>query len=443
MKPIIDVHEHIFNARDIPLKGYLLSRKLRGIKKLLGPIIIPAAAKRIRRKLRPKKKEGFFSAIWGYVALFVAYVFQGKKYRLWGDTLSKTVECITCELIESFQGDEIDLYVPLMLDYEYWFKNTPDNLIKNQIDHIYENIVIPFEGMIHPFVPFDPARELAFRKKRCNPDGYLEKHSSLALVKDAIENKGFIGVKLYNAMGYRPFNNALVDVKRRKIALHKEKYVFKGEEYDKVLSELYDYCIENDVPVTTHCGMEGSESYYDASFDFGQAKLWRDVLDQAQWAKLRLNLAHFGWNKKSFHEGDRSWTKEICEMLGKFNNLYTDVSHHEVVLKKNVSRFKKAYEELCHDYPHIKQKLLFGIDWHVIKRLKNFKNFKDSYVAILKHNDLFTQNEIDDFLGGNAMKFLGLMPGEKNQERLDKFYKKHNIRPPAWFSAIKPGFKSR
>jgi len=41
------------------------------------------------------------------------------------------------------------------------------------------------------------------------------------------------------------------------------------------------------------------------------------------------------------------------------------------------------------------------------------------------------------------MKFLGLMPGEKNQERLDKFYKKHNIKLPAWFSAIKPGFKSR
>jgi predicted TIM-barrel fold metal-dependent hydrolase len=223
-----------------------------------------------------------------------------------------------------------------------------------------------------------------------------------------------------------------VDEKRRKIALHKKKYVFKGEEYDKVLAELYDYCIENEVPITTHCGMDGSESYHDASFDFGHAIFWRDVLDQPRWAQLRLNLAHFGWNKEQFHRGPRSWVKEICEMLEKYPNLYTDVGHHGVVVSENVSKFQEAYKDLCKVYPIIKKRLLFGIDWHVIKRVEGFKTFKTDYINILKHNNLFTQPEIEDFLGGNAKKFLGFLKGNKNRQRLIHFYTKNNIPIPKW-----------
>ena len=276
MKPVIDIHAHIFNAMDIPLKGYLQSRNYEGIVKFFAPVLIPVVARCIRRRLDPKKKTKFLCQI----AIAVAYAIMGRQYGEWGDTLSKKVVDITIQLIDTYQKDGIDRYVPLMIDYEYWFKNTPDNLIKDQIDHIYEDIIIPYKGRIHPFVAFDPARELAFRHGMNNPDGTPEEHGSMKLVKDAIENKGFIGVKLYNAMGYKPFNNETVEKNRRRISLHKKKYVFKGQEYDEVLSELYDYCIQHEVPITTHCGMYGSESYNDASFDFGKAVFWRDVLSQ-------------------------------------------------------------------------------------------------------------------------------------------------------------------
>ncbi len=435
MPIIIDVHAHAFNAMDIPLKGYLRSRDFDGLLKFIAPRLIPAISSYIRDKLNPKSNKNALQKLAGFAALKLAYLFVGKQYSKWMDTLSKEVTEIVAEMVETFRKDSIDLYVPLMIDYKYWFRKSHDRPFKDQIELIYNNIVLPYKGKIHPFVAFDPARELAFREGVENPDEEPEQYGSLSLVKDAIEKKGFIGVKLYNAMGYRPFNNHSVEENRKRIAHHKDKYLFKGEEYDEVLSELYDYCVEKGVPITTHCRMEGSEPYHDASFDFGRAIFWRDVLEQPQYKDLHLNLAHFGWNKKHNHRGDRSWVIEICEMLGQFKNVYTDVSHHEVVNKKKRAQFKAAYQELCTDYPEIKKKLLFGIDWHVIKRVKYFEDFKDRYIEVLKSNDLFSDEEIEDFLGSNALRFLRLLPGEKNRERLADFYQKHSIIPPEWFRA--------
>jgi len=436
MRPVrIDIHAHIFNGRDIPLKGYLLSRGDKGgVEKILAPILSPTIAKCIRRKL--KQKGNIFFKIWCKLALGVAYLKMGSHYREWAKTLSKKVIEITSEMFETFQKDEIDLYIPLMLDYEYWFKNTPDEPIKRQIDNIYRNIVLEYKGKIHPFVPFDPARELAYRHELNNPDGCPEFLGSLDLVKDAIENKGFIGVKLYNALGYKPFNNASVNDKRRKrIKVHKKMgyHIFDGEEYDQVLLELYDYCVENEVPITTHCGMYGIESYHNASFDFGKAIFWRDVLSDNRYKNLHLNLAHFGWNLKEGYHGENSWVKDICRMMNEFDYLFADVACHRVTMFKDRQRYISDYKEISRDFPIIKKRLLFGTDWHVLKRVKNYEDFMESYVKVLKHVNPFTDEEIDDFLGGNALKFLGLLPGGKNRERLEKFYKKKEIDPPEWF----------
>ena len=149
MKPIIDVHAHIFSAKDIPLRGYLLSRKSKTfMEKCLGPILIPSIAKCIRRREHPRR---FICKL----ALTIVYAIMGKQYRKWADTLSKQVVDIASEMVDTFQKDGIDLYVPLMIDYEYWFENTPDHLIKCQIDHIYSKIILApvYEGRIHPFGP--------------------------------------------------------------------------------------------------------------------------------------------------------------------------------------------------------------------------------------------------------------------------------------------------
>ena len=120
-------------------------------------------------------------------------------------------------------------------------------------------------------------------------------------------------------------------------------------------------------------------------------------------------------------------------MMNEFDYLFTDVACHNVVAYRSRWKYISDYKEICHDYPVVKKRLLFGIDWHIIKRLRNYKNFKSKYVQVLKHHNLFTDDEIGDFLGGNALNFLGLLPGGKNRARLEKFYDDNNIDKPEWF----------
>lgn len=442
--PIIDMHAHIFSARDIPLKGYLRSRGDEGKLEKIMRDVIPFIAACIRR--RPCARKTHTWKCWACkLVLELLYKFMGRmgqQYRKWAATLSKEVIDIAKELIETYDKDKIELYVNKVLDYEYWFESTYDSPVRYQIDYVYEKIHIPYKGKILSFVPFDPARELAFENEMLDPDGKMEIRGSLELVKDAIQNKGYIGVKLYNSLGYKPIDNASVDHLRwKKIKPHKKwgYRVFKGKDYDRVLAKLYDYCVAKDVPITAHCVMEGIESYHNASYDFGRAIFWRDVLKT--WPNLRVNLAHFGWGRLGYH-WKNSWVKDICKMMVDFDNLYADTACHGILTKQNSQRYKSDYKDMRRDlssyraqdfWPKIKKRILFGIDWHVIKRVENFEHFMKEYIEILKHDNLFSKKDIEDFLGGNALRFLGLLPGGENRKRLLSFYNKHNLTPPKWF----------
>jgi predicted TIM-barrel fold metal-dependent hydrolase len=267
-----------------------------------------------------------------------------------------------------------------------------------------------------------------------NPDGNPETISSLDLVKKYIREKGFIGVKLYNSLGYKPLWNREVENQRRKIAYHKNYYRFSGHEYDAVLSELYQFCVEEEVPITAHCVMDGIEAYSQASWDFGQAKYWAEVLGQERFKNLKVNLAHFGWNSKYKWDHRKSWVEDICRMMNLYENLYADSAHHRVVIPSERKNFIRDYKEIFPQFPKVKERLLFGIDWHVIKRVENFINFKRDYITVLGESGL-NSAEIDAFLGGNALKFLGLLPGGKNRNRLKDFYLYNHIEEPQWFKA--------
>ena len=123
MKPTIDVHAHIFNARDIPLEGYLRSREpVTGIEKVLSSVglksvLIPAIAKYIREKNRRWREQDLDTdRTIGEIALEVGCAILGKEYKQWADTLSKEVTQIAEEMANAYK-DQIDLYVPLMIDY--------------------------------------------------------------------------------------------------------------------------------------------------------------------------------------------------------------------------------------------------------------------------------------------------------------------------------------
>lgn len=60
-----------------------------------------------------------------------------------------------------------------------------------------------YPGECHAFFPFCPWRQVHFDKAA--DKGSLE--NPLALIEEAIDHHGFVGVKLYPPMGFRPWNN--------------------------------------------------------------------------------------------------------------------------------------------------------------------------------------------------------------------------------------------
>jgi predicted TIM-barrel fold metal-dependent hydrolase len=460
MPPTIDVHTHIFSALDIPIEGYLLSRRSETrLGRYLDPVLsvfpMPqlftyvasrARERCVTRRLDEDAKRGWFYTflLWTYGKLAL------QRFLDWEDSLTSRSEVNGKLLLEIWP--EVDLFVPLMIDYEYWFKNSLDNGIGGQIDTVFENVILPHKGRIHPFVPFDPARELAYRKARISPDGQLEADRPMTLVKESIEEKGFIGVKLYNSLGYRPLGNAdaRVSLMRRRIAVRNNKmtYLFEGDEYDEVLRELYDYCVDNEVPITAHCVMNGIEAYPGASFDFGQAKFWDEVLRQERYKNLHLNLAHFGWNQEpgQGYAGSESWAKDVCDLIVRYDNVYADVSHHRVLTRKGRKSFVDGYRQMRRDYSNdiekIKKRMLYGSDWHVLRRIRGYERFFEDYGRVLTEAEFFAEDELGDFRGGNALEFLGLLPGAKNHARLESFYRAHGTVPPAWFGAADHQFES-
>jgi hypothetical protein len=479
MKPIIDIHAHAFRGKDIPLRGYLLSRKYdEWYIRWTAPLLFRLIARCVRRA--PSEKKGLLCGL----VLEALYGYTGPGYQEWARILSlQEVADVAQGLVDAYDKDGIQLYVPLMVDFEYWFKNSIEPHIADQIVTTYEEVVLGHQGRMHPFAPFCPARELAYRNGLPGPDypddGPPESHSPLDLVKDAVKNKGFIGVEVYNTLGYRPLGNGEVDAKRRRIFRSNKmrRYeVFTGQQIDEVLSELYAFCVQEQVPITAHCVSNGIEAYWRASYDFGHPAYWRPVLDA--YPDLHVNLGHFGWDhpegyyaagrwrlvRRSMRklvqsvrgrtytalsaparpDPDKTWTKEICEMMAQYKHLYADVAHHGVTVDKDIPKYKAAYTGMCTDFPGVVQtKLLFGIDWHVITRAKNYLQFKDRYAGVLGDEGIFSASEMEGFFGGNALRFLGLLPlgtdpavgWTKNRERLQRFYQEKNITPPDWFTA--------
>ena len=381
----------------------------------------------------------------------LASALENEDYLTWGNILSITdIAKVAEELEKTFKDAHISLSVPLMIDYEYWFRNTVDAPLVHQIDNVYRHVVRPFAGRIHPFVPFDPVREIAYRKEVQNPDGGQERDGSLDLVKEAIENKGFIGVKIYNSVGYRPWDNTAVDTERRSLfrRIGLERYAaITGEEIDDVLDELYAYCTEHQVPITAHCVANGIESYDGASYVFCSPGYWRPVLERHP--TLHLNLAHFGWSDNERYSsttpgGGVPWVKEICGMLNDYPFVYADVAHHEAFRSEKRAGFLSDYKLMLPAFPGlIQKKLLFGIDWHVITRVSGYRDFVPKYLQLLNDTGHFSSTQIEDFLGGNALQFLGLLKTEtpagsgwsKNRERLRNFYERNEMEPPEWFVA--------
>jgi predicted TIM-barrel fold metal-dependent hydrolase len=360
---------------------------------------------------------------------FGAYAAQ--FFRKWAPELAKYRFQIA-EDAASLYGGSVPLFLaPATLDIANWLPNAksdepPTPLAKQAELMSLISLVQPANRALHGFIGFDPWRQVVDEAQGNTP-------TALDVVKTAIETQGFIGVKIYPPMGFRATENALApqgafsDLEPATIPV-----AGRGARIDDALMKLYTYCNTNEVPIMAHCA--ASQGPTAGAALQAHPQYWKKVMDLPQFkSTLRVNLGHFGgvW---SFDGGTAvCWTKEVAELIqgGGYGFVYADFGDFANILNRDPSDRTAAIlgklAPLLAANPAVRDRLLYGTDFHLLGREPGYEAFYARNVAQMQA--ALGVPDLKGFLGGNAVRFLGLEPGRKARARLEKFYTDHMKSP--------------
>jgi len=265
-------------------------------------------------------------------------------------------------------------------------------------------------------------------------------------VQNAIRSRGFIGVKMFPPMGFAPADNTptpqnfwnrgwLPDNLR-----HVDHF---GRRLDAALSELYAWCIANDVPIMAHTS--ASEGPADDFQNLTDAKYWYDVPKG-----LRVNFGHFGNTEVKSTDKGRQRAEAYCGLMGgpgtHGEKFYADAAYLTEGLTKQsdlISALRILFHETAKkDSAALAQRLMYGSDWEmlIIAGAANtgyLADFEQIFAQLDSDSTLGAKGKLSDrFFGFNAVNYLSLRPGSATRTRLDAFYTAHGIRTPQWAHKI-------
>ena len=346
----------------------------------------------------------------------------------WAGLLTRSREAIYDELVGLYGGPNgISVYSPSIVDFQLWFqteeKVTP---IRDQISVMSALARRRQDAILLNFAPFCPLRAALLVQDNPGAD-------PLADIKWAITQKGFVGVKLYPPLGFRPLGN-----KNARFNFVKRVPKGVGKALDKQLLKLYAWCEANDVPIKAHAN-NSIEAGICTGLNASPTN-WIPVLDK--FPNLRLNLAHFGGfdetsntpeplglSNRCVEPTGRDWEDLLTDMLGTYRGLYFDLGYWIETSNGGSDRRKvlRKMRALIEREPLVVQRMMFASDWSMIGRETSHRIYRVTVLAALKELNLSSaqRGEIE---GGNAHRYLGIDQKGKQYRRLDAFFKNH----PVW-----------
>jgi predicted TIM-barrel fold metal-dependent hydrolase len=342
-----------------------------------------------------------------------------KRAIAWAKLFGRSRVQLPADYVRAF-GTEVDLCVPMLVDLDYGVADKAKTTQYQQIV-LFEllsraamrNLLPGVDGMqILPFVGFDPLRQLHEGKSK-------PIDSPLDVVKDAILRYGFVGIKVYPQMGWKPSGN----VARTGLPATDAKAL------NDIVEELADWCEKNHVPVTAHC----NDSNY-ASPDykgFGAPEQWLAVLERHK--DLHLNLGHFGGAHAKVKEYGWAWT--IARAFDKFPYLHCDVGCQRIDQPAVINTYLKVLGEMAAgtDTKLVSERLMFGTDWYLEAINPHPNDFLKTYRE--RYEGKFGAASTAKFLAGNALHFLGFDDRtNQNARRVAARYRTYKAPVPAWLA---------
>ncbi len=216
-----------------------------------------------------------------------------------------------------------------------------------------------------PFIGIDPRRE-----------------NLLGLVKEYIDTHKFGGLKLYPSLGFFP--------------------------NDPRLYPVYEFAIERNLPIMTHCGRGGlhfhGEPQHTTNLEgeplVGRSNTefaWNYTNPQAyvrlleDFNNLKLCFGHFGghedWktylrdHQRGLEPHQQSWGSQIMNLMHKYQNVWTDISYTAAARELH-----PLIKVLIND-PKIGDRILFGSDFFVVRAESSEREFSIRLRGALGEDD--------------------------------------------------------
>lgn len=357
-------------------------------------------------------------------------------------TRTKSLSEYLLETYSSEEKVEVLLFVHHLMDMEYGYKrldcndgpripiwasgqpSMPKIGYKKQVENLSKLSNNHKPGLIG-FVAYDPRRPKA-----------------LQIVNDAIFNKAYCGIKFYPAMGYTPEETSKIE-----------------EIVDDQHHNIFSYCCKHSLPMLVHCkpgAMEAKkgwdnlgkpenwvkvlEKYNDLRLCFGHAGGGVQKIEVAPSAGRLVHEYEYGWfsgNSEKWESQKFHFSKKIVSLCENYPNVYCDLSILSELLENrgmdedfNLTSAKKSLqstlEYLLGNFPNLKNKIMYGSDWHMPTVLGASADYLARFIEIFSTEILNSFSDL--FFYKNAVCYLNLKRflerNEKNNFISSSFYER-------------------
>ena len=205
--------------------------------------------------------------------------------------------------------------------------------------------------------------------------------ANLGTFQGNIESLGsnfFAGIKVYPPIGFDPWPEA------------------DGNELKKVML-IYSYCSEKKIPLTTHCSDGGFVLDEKNAETYTSPARWKKVLEE--YPDIKLNFAHFGnQGNLLFIFQNRKWQKEIIQLMGKYQNVYTDFS-----CRAFNDGYYKFLKKVIGNDKNLLERILFGTDFMI--NLLWIDSYNE-YLNKFRTTEYLSHREKELFCSTNPTRFL-------------------------------------
>ncbi len=303
----------------------------------------------------------------------------------------------------------VQLIAPALVDFDFGLgaKSPPPTGLPLQFQ-VMERISEVFGGRVLTYLPYDPWRHAI---------------SGRAMLDEAlgfIKRGAAVGFKLYPPMGFAPWDN-------KKIPPSPDwpKDPAFPAKLDAALKMFWDAVSTLDIPVITHANPSNQAA---TSFkELGSPDNWKSLLQQSQYAKVRICFGHFG-GQELLAAGKPAWPAGFLTLISSFEHAYGDVSYFSDILDPSLEpKLRQRLAAFLKASPNALDKTIYGSDWSMIAIEPRAEIYFLGFANALGNASQFGANARGSVLGKNAVRFLGLNSGAASRSRLVNFYNSKKI----------------